>query len=755
MCESCGSKVHDTHKEWVCLHSHSEHSILDGYAKIEDYVDLAKERGASGFGLTDHGTCSGLYDMINLCNEAGIKPVPGFEAYVAPENPEGAKAKKPIFYGKDGIKAPKYDVGSNGAALHLTLFAYNKKGLQNLMKLTSMAWEKEHFYSKPRIDTEMLFAHSEGVIVTTGCPSSEISTRFLLGQDDKAYEYASRLKSVFGENMYVELMDHSMENEDMERILVPKLMKLAKDLDLPLLATNDCHYVRKEDADDHERMLALQTQRKMSEPSFNEGGTRFAFSGPEYYMKTDAEMRAIFPEDKFPGAVDNTFDLVERCDQIELDYDPHLRPEIDIPEGETPVSYLKKLIKEGFKKKRGHQDKETQQESLKRIKEEFEVIHSNDFISYFLVVNDYIQWAHDNGISTGKGRGCFTTNSDVLLSNAHELPISSVKKGDIVHIFDNNDSIVDEHFVYTVENEDMVRLELKNGKTIEVTPDHLFLTANNGYVKAEELTKSAVLLGQYDGTELEFNDFDELESLVEYPYVTTITQQDKEVAITVPDQGFHLALSFAEVSGSEYTVESVTIDVKGKVVTVPMITLMSETTDGFDLMVAPDGVFKTNEPMISLVGDREVTILSQTAARSLLMGEKSQSPVYIERIENFVYTGEVHDLRLPGDYNYTVGGVLVHNSVGGSEIAYVLDISDTDPIRYDLLFERFLSPGRGSVYTIEYEDGTIEEVSVSDKVFVIKGEEYYERYIHELEDGDEIVDKSEIPTEAIVHAIGK
>lgn len=476
----------DNHKEWVCLHSHSEYSLLDGYARIKDYVETAKERGSAGFGLTDHGTCAGLYEMISECNKAGIQPVPGFEAYVAPENPEGSLVKGPIFYGEGGIKAPKYDVSGNGAYLHLTLFAFNQTGLNNLLKLTSIAWEKKRFRNKPRIDTDLLMQYNEGLIVTTGCPSSEVSTRFLLGQDEKAYEYASRLKSVFKDRMFVEVMDHNMEGEELERILLPKLVKMSKDLDLPLLATNDCHYVFKDDATSHEQMLAMQTKTVMTEPPFHEGGRRFAFSGPEYYMKTDKEMREIFPDDKFPGAVDNTNLVIDMCEEFHLDYDPHLRPEVEIPEGYTPVTYLQKLIQEGFTKKRGHEPIDIQKESMNKIKHEFEVIHSNDFVGYFLTVEDYIRWAHENGVATGSGRG----------------------------------------------------------------------------------------------------------------------------------------------------------------------------------------------------------------------------------------------------------------SVGGSEIAYVLDISDTDPIRFNLLFERFLSPGRGSIYTIEYEDGTTEEISVSDKKRVEdKDGNIITKYIHELENGDIVIEE--------------
>lgn len=391
-------------KSFVNLHAHSHYSLLDGYATIDEYVDIAKERGDMGFGLTDHGTVAGLYEMISKCNSAGLKPVAGFEAYVAPENPEGARAHYPIFYGQNGKKAERYDVSGNGAYLHLTLFAKNKQGFENIIKLSSLAWQKENRYQKPRIDTEMLFKYHEGIIVTTGCPSSEISKRFLLGQDDKAYAYASRLHDVFGEDMYVEVMNHKME-DDMERFLCAKQAKLAKDLGIPLLATNDSHYAYKTDAEAHERMLALQSKSKMSEPPMGKGGHRFAFSGPEYYVKSDAEMRELFPDDKFPGAVDNTVDLINRVEEIPLDNNPHLRPRVNIPEGYTEATYLQKLIQDGFKKKRGHESPEIKKESMKRIRHEFEVIHSNDFVSYFLVVHEYIEWAHKHGIETGTGRG--------------------------------------------------------------------------------------------------------------------------------------------------------------------------------------------------------------------------------------------------------------------------------------------------------------------------------------------------------------
>lgn len=390
-------------KNYVPLHNHSHYSTLDGFATIEEYIKICKEFGFPGFGLADHGTASGLYRFITKMQGAGLIPVPGVEFYVAPENPKGAKAKEQIFYGQNG-KAPKYDV-SKGAYTHLTVFAYNNKGLENLFKLSSLSYLKEHFYHEPRIDTNMLAEHSEGLIVTTGCPSSEVSRRFLLGQDDKAYEYASRMKSIFGDNYYVEIMNHKMVNEELENILVPKQIKLARDLDIKIIATNDSHYGCKKDALAHEHFLAMSTDAKMSQLPKNSGGTRFTFSGPEYHVKGYEEMLTLFPADVAEEALLNTLEVMEKCKDIKLEYNAHLRPVLEVPEGETAISYFQKLIYEGFEKKRGHQPRAIQEESVKRIQEEFKVLHSNDFIDYFLVVNDYIDYAHKNNIGVGAGRG--------------------------------------------------------------------------------------------------------------------------------------------------------------------------------------------------------------------------------------------------------------------------------------------------------------------------------------------------------------
>lgn len=484
-------------KNYVGLHNHSHYSLLDGFATVDEYINAAKSMNMIGVGLTDHGTAAGLYEFITKAQSNGLIPIPGVEFYVAPENPDGAKVQKAVYYGPNGNRAPKYDVGGNGAHLHMTVIAYNNKGLENLFKLSTLSWQPEHYYYKPRIDINMLAEHSEGLIVTTGCPSSEINKRFLLKQDRKAYEYAERLKGIFGDNFYVEIMNHNMD-EDLEKILLPKLLKLAKDLNLPLLGTNDSHYAYKENASSHERLLAVQSASVMSELGRSKGGTRFDFSGPEYHLKSYEEMYSLYPEDIAEEALANTIKVAEQCANITLEYDPHLRPVIDIPEGFTNVTYLQKLINDGFKAKRKMDDKETQAESMRRIKEEFEVLHSNDFIDYFLVVHDYIDFAHKNGISLGAGRGSVGGSEIAYVLNISDTdPIRydllferflSPGRGSLYHIdYDDGTSeeiSVSEKKVYynmsTQKKETKYIHELAIGNTVD--KDEKPITISNIYV---------------------------------------------------------------------------------------------------------------------------------------------------------------------------------------------------------------------------------------------------------------------------------
>lgn len=418
--------------DFVSLHTHTHSSMLDGFSTDADYLSKAQQLGQRGLGVSDHGNLFTIYSFLKKAKERDMLGVPGCEFYVAPINPQGAKRKEAVFYGPGGNKAEQYDVSSNGAYLHLTVWAYNNVGLHNLFRLSTLSNDPSRFYQKPRIDFDMLADNSEGLIVSTGCPSSEISTRFLLGQDDKAYEYAGRLKEVFGDRLFVEIMDHNMPI-DLEKILLPKQLELSKKMGIELLATNDCHYAEKHDAISHEEMLCVQSGSKMSDPTYDNGGNRFAFSGNEYYLKSGDQMAELFPQRDFPNALSNSVKIAEMASDISLDYNPNLKPKPVIPsEFKDEVDYYKHLIQKGFKERYGDSSVEVKKEAIKRNKKEFDVIHSSDFIGYMLVVRDYLNFARENystrneqdeiiALSIGGGRG--SVGGSI---HAYELGISEV-----------------------------------------------------------------------------------------------------------------------------------------------------------------------------------------------------------------------------------------------------------------------------------------------------------------------------------------
>lgn len=457
---------------FVNLHNHSEYSLLDGYGHIEEYIREAVRLGQHALAITDHGNLYALSSFIRICralskstNAKGaaqtpliMKPIAGIEAYVAPEHPLGAKNTEAVFYGTPDQR--DLDVSQRGRYVHLTLIAYNATGYKNLLWLASHSARPENMYNKyPRMDFDMIQSHHEGLIATTGCPSGEVSTRLRLGQKDKAYEYASRMKELFGADHYfVEIMNHDMQG-DLEKGLLPQLVQLSQDLDIPLLATNDSHYARKEDSIHQEEMLALNSGAySMKEPRKSEGGRRFAFDGDNYCLRSYEEMITLFPDDKYPNAVSNTVRIANMVEDwytssdddsfltdngftvykvddhmysgepliitddmqrlIDSDkvavgyYDmstrSDLRPTVTIPDGWSEETYLMKKIDEGFQAKRvaWGDDDEILQESIHRVKDiEFPVLRDNNFIQYFLVVKDYIDFAKRNGISIGAGRG--------------------------------------------------------------------------------------------------------------------------------------------------------------------------------------------------------------------------------------------------------------------------------------------------------------------------------------------------------------
>lgn len=393
-----------SNKQFVGLHVHTHHSILDGFSTINELLDEVERLGQTAVGITDHGSLTGVYELYSQAKKRGIKPVLGIEAYMAPS--VGTHTDhKPLFFG-DG--SSRDDVSSRGAYTHILLFAKNNTGLKNLFKMNYLA-HTEGYFRKPRISVEMLKQYHEGLIGTTGCPSGEIQTRLRLGQYAEALEHARTMQNIFGqENYYCELMDHDME-EDLERRVRDDLLRISQTLNIPLIATNDNHYTTKDEAYYHEVQLCISTHSTMDVPTSRaegEGGkTRFAFSGDGYYLKSYDEMAKLFPEDKYPGALSNTQKIADMCD-VSIEYNPSLRPIVPLPDNHTEASYLREQAFEGLKHRLP--DKAGDETYIDRLNRELDVIISKDYANYFLVVSDFTRWCKytaEPRVPVGPGRG--------------------------------------------------------------------------------------------------------------------------------------------------------------------------------------------------------------------------------------------------------------------------------------------------------------------------------------------------------------
>jgi len=381
---------------FVHLHSHSENSALDGYGTAQEMMAEVARLGQPAMAFTDHGSLVGIYEGYKQGKAFGVKFIAGIEAYFTPSTISHTD-KVATFFGQGG----RGDVSGAGAYTHLTLLAENNQGLQNLYKLNLRA-STEGFYKKPRMSLEMLADHSEGLIVTTGCPSGEVQTRLRLGQFDEALSFAAQLVDIVGRgNVFVELMDHDM-SIDLERVVRPGLMKIAKMLDLPLVATNDLHYAKADDHIAHEKMLAIQTRSTMAELPDHKGGNRFSFEGSSYYIKSAAEMYMLFPEKDFPGAITNTLAIAERCN-ISIEEDPTLRPKVPIPDGFTEEEWLTEQTFEGFARRLPQYAGNHVYEE--RLRYELGIINERRFAGYHLVVSEFTRWAKSVGIPVGAGRG--------------------------------------------------------------------------------------------------------------------------------------------------------------------------------------------------------------------------------------------------------------------------------------------------------------------------------------------------------------
>ena len=367
---------------FVHLHVHTEYSILDGAAKIDALVKAAAADGQPAIAMTDHGNVHAAYEFYNTAKKHGIKPIIGMEAYVAPQVHRSDRTR--TYFG-DGAK----DDVSYGAYTHMTLLATSTEGMYNLFKLSSLAYMEGMFY-KPRIDRELLRKYGKGLIGTTGCISGEIATLLHFGRYEDAVASVREFQEIFGkENYYCELMRHGVAREISTE---PLLLKLAEETGMPLLATNDSHYVHDHDSVYQSALLAVQSNAQLDDP------TRFKFDGSGYYVKTAAQMRELFAD--LPEAIENTLKIAERC---EVEFPKRdLLPKFPVPEGETEASWFEKEVARGMAWRYPNGIPAAQAE---RAEYEIRVIKEMGFPGYFLVVADFIGWARKQGIRVGPGRG--------------------------------------------------------------------------------------------------------------------------------------------------------------------------------------------------------------------------------------------------------------------------------------------------------------------------------------------------------------
>jgi DNA polymerase III subunit alpha len=365
------------------LHVHTEYSMLDGAARVADLVAEVARQEMPAIAMTDHGNVFGAFDFYKQAKKVGVKPIIGIEAYVAPESRFEKKRVKWADGGED-------DVSGGGAYTHMTILAENNEGLSNLFRLSSLA-SLEGYYYKPRMDRELLTQYSKGLIATTGCPGGEIQTRLRMGAFKEAMAAASDYRDIFGaENFYLEIMDHGI---DIESRVKADLLKLGKELGLPLLATNDLHYTFNEDARSHEALLCVQSGSTLADPK------RFKFDNDEFYLKTPAQMRELFKE--IPESCDNTLLIAERCN-VTLREGENLLPRFEVPAGETEDSWLIKESERGLQERMGAR---VTDEHRARLTYELDVMIKMGFPGYFLVVADLVTHAKKVGIRVGPGRG--------------------------------------------------------------------------------------------------------------------------------------------------------------------------------------------------------------------------------------------------------------------------------------------------------------------------------------------------------------
>ncbi|WP_425467578.1 DNA polymerase III subunit alpha [Phytoactinopolyspora halophila] len=441
--------------------------MLDGAAKLDDLFTEATRLGMPALATTDHGNVFGAYEFYSKAKSHGIKPIIGTEAYLTPKTSRFDKTR--VRWAEGG----EDDVSGGGAYTHMTLLAETTAGMHNLFRLSSLA-SIEGFYFKPRMDRELLEKYAGGIIATTGCPSGEVQTLLRMGKYDDAVASAAEFRDIFGAgNFYVELMDHGLS---IERRIRDDLLRLAKQLELPLLATNDLHYTHKADHQAQEVLLCVQSGSTLADPK------RFKFDAEDFYLKSAEEMRSVWSD--LPEACDNTLLVAERCEVEFVEEAGRYMPHFPVPEGEDETSWFVKEVERGLQRRYpdGVPD-----DARKQAEYETEVVTGKGYAGYYLIVSDFINWSKNNGVRVGPGRGSGAGSMTAFAMGITDL--DPLKHGLFFERFLNpeRESMPD----FDVDFDERGRGDVIRYVTDKYGSDHVAQIVTYGTIKAKQAIKDA------------------------------------------------------------------------------------------------------------------------------------------------------------------------------------------------------------------------------------------------------------------------